>query len=116
MARYERHLFVCVNERPAGHPRGCCLAKGSSALRDAFKEALKGRGLAGRVRANKAGCLDTCEEGISVVVYPEGVWYGRVTLADVEEIVERHIIKGEIVTRLLQKGGEPLSAPRRLGD
>ena len=115
MARYERHLFVCVNERPAGHPRGCCLAKGSGELRDAFKKALKSRGLAGRVRANKAGCLDTCEQGISVVVYPEGVWYGGVTLADVDEIVERHIIGGEVVTRLLQEGGEPLSRSRPLG-
>ena len=114
MARYERHLFVCLNERPPDHPRGCCAAKGSADLRAAFKKALKERGLAGRIRANAAGCLDTCENGISVVVYPEAVWYGGVTLADVDEIVERHLVHGEVVERLVQPGGESLSSPRAL--
>ena len=114
MARYERHLFVCLNERASDHPRGCCSAKGSGEVRDAFKQALKKRGLAGRIRANAAGCLDTCEHGVSVVVYPEGGWYGGVTTADVDEIVDVHLVGGEIVTRLVQPGGEPLSAPQVL--
>ncbi|MFQ5718494.1 MAG: ferredoxin [Acidobacteriota bacterium] len=115
MARYERHVFVCLNERAADHPRGCCLAKGGAAVREAFKQALKAKGLAGRIRANAAGCLDTCESGVSVVIYPEGVWYGGVTPDDVAEIVERHLIRGEIVTRLLQPGGEALLPARPLG-
>ena len=80
-------------------------------MRDGFKKALKERGLAGRMRANAAGCLDACANGICVVVYPEGVWYGGVTPGDVTEIVERHMIGGEVVTRLLQKGGEALVPP-----
>jgi (2Fe-2S) ferredoxin len=114
VARYERHIFICINERPEGDPRGCCRAKGSDAIREAFKTALKERGLAGRLRANAAGCLDTCAQGVSVVVYPEAVWYGRVTLADVDEIVERHLVGGEVVTRLLQPGGSGLTKPAAL--
>ena len=111
MARYQRHLFVCVNCRPEGHPRGCCADRGAEDVRAAFKKALKKRGLAGRVRANAAGCLDTCENGVTVVVYPEAVWYGGVTLADVDEIVTRHVLGGEVVQRLVQPGVGRLSEP-----
>lgn len=114
MARYERHLFVCLNERSPDHPRGCCAAKGAADVRNAFKQALKRRGLAGRIRANAAGCLDTCAQGVSVVVYPEGVWYGGVTTADVDEIVDVHLVGGEVVTRLVQPGGAALFPPQAL--
>jgi (2Fe-2S) ferredoxin len=97
---YERHVFVCTNERPPGHPRGCCAAKGSAEIRERLKALVKERGLGGRVRVNAAGCLDFCETGVSIVVYPENVWYGHVTLADVAEIVERHLAGGEPVARL----------------
>lgn len=100
MPPFERHIFVCCNERPAGHPRGCCAEKGSNEIRAALKEAIAARGLKGTVRANQAGCLDQCEHGVTVVVYPEGVWYGFVTLADVPEIVEQHLIAGRPVERL----------------
>ncbi|MFQ5768634.1 MAG: ferredoxin [Acidobacteriota bacterium] len=109
MARYQRHVFVCVNERPADHPRGCCAARGSERVREAFKQGLRKRGLAGRMRANRSGCLDSCEEGVCVVIYPEGVWYGGVTETDVEEIIQEHLLGGKVVTRLLQKGGEGLT-------
>ena len=69
-------------------------------MQSLFKAALARRGLKGRVRANAAGCLDQCEHGPTVVVYPDGVWYGFVTAADVDEIVESHIIGGQPVERL----------------
>jgi (2Fe-2S) ferredoxin len=100
MPRFERHIFVCENQRPPGHPRGCCTEKGSPAVRARFKQLVAQHGLKDRVRANMAGCLDQCEQGITVVVYPEGVWYRGVTLADVDEIFTRHIQNGEIVERL----------------
>ena len=94
-------MFVCVNERAADHPRGCCKAKGGIEVRDRLKSELTLRGLSKTIRANTAGCLDQCEAGVTVVVYPEQVWYGGVTVDDVPEIVERHLIGGELVTRLL---------------
>ena len=101
MARYERHIFVCTNERPAGHPKGCCREKGSEEIRAAFKSELKRRGLSGVVRANASGCLDACEFGVSMVIYPEGIWYGGVTLQDVPQIVDRTVLNGEVIDRLL---------------
>lgn len=98
--RFRHHLFVCENRRDPSDPRGCCAARGGEAVREAFKAELDRRGLKGRVRANAAGCLDACAHGPTVVVYPEGVWYGGVTPADVPEIVERHLLNGEPVERL----------------
>jgi (2Fe-2S) ferredoxin len=97
---FRKHVFVCLNERPADSPKGDCTRKGSPALLKAFKEALRRRGLDEEIRANKAGCLDNCANGCSVVVYPEGVWYGHVTESDVEEIVENHLKGGNPVERL----------------
>ena len=101
--RYERHVFVCENRRPAGHPRGCCASAGGAAVKEALKAALKARGLQARIRANSAGCLDACEQGVALVIYPEGVWYGGVKVEDVPEIVERHLVGGEPVERLVVK-------------
>ncbi|MHB1847145.1 MAG: (2Fe-2S) ferredoxin domain-containing protein [Deltaproteobacteria bacterium] len=100
MPPFKRHVFVCTNRRPDGHPKGCCAEKGSEALRDRLKAELGRRGREGEIRAHAAGCLDACEYGPTLVVYPEGVWYGRVTPADVDEIVERHLVHGEPVERL----------------
>lgn len=102
MAPFDKHLFICGNRRDDGHPRGCCDPAGNEALHKAFKKALALRGVK-RVRANKSGCLDQCEKGPSVVVYPDAVWYGGVTVADVETIVDEHIIGGRPVKRLLMK-------------
>ena len=102
--RFRHHVFVCENRRPPEDPRGCCACKGSEAVRRALKEELKRRGLAGQVRSNAAGCLDACAHGPAMVVYPEGVWYGHVTVEDVAEIVERHLLGGEPVRRLLLPG------------
>ncbi len=101
MPPFDKHLFICCNRREPGHPRGCCDPSGAEALQKAFKKALAERGLTRRMRANKAGCLDQCEKGPSVVVYPDNVWYGRVTEADIAEIIDEHIIGGRPVQRLL---------------
>ena len=101
MARFQRHLFICINERASDDPRGCCSAKGSAAVAEALKKKAHELGLKRIVRINKAGCLDQCARGITVVVYPEAVWYGGVTLADVDELVERHLVRGEVVERLV---------------
>ena len=99
MGRFERHVFVCLNERP-GEPDGCCAGRGSEAVHARLKEELKRRGLKGRFRANRAGCLDACAFGVSVVVYPDNVWYTYVDRDDIDEIVDRHLVNGEIVERL----------------
>ncbi len=99
----DRHVFVCTNQREPGNPKGDCLSKGGEAVRDAFKTAIAQRGLKGRMRANAAGCLDQCAKGVAVVVYPEQVWYGGVTAADVPEIVEQHLVGGVPVERLRMK-------------
>ncbi len=97
---YERHVFICLNERPPDNKRGDCERKGAEEVLQRFKDLVDQMKLKPRIRAQKAGCLDTCEHGVSVVVYPEGVWYARVTVADVDEIVESHLIQGRPVERL----------------
>ena len=96
---YTKHAFVCLHERPEGAPRGSCLQKGSDKLLKALKIAAHARGLDDTVRVNKSGCLENCERGCSVVVYPEGVWYGHVTLDDVPDIID-HLAGGEPVERI----------------
>ena len=100
MARFQHHIFVCTNTRPPDHPRGSCNPDGSARLREHFVAEVKRRGLRATVRANASGCLDQCEHGPTVVVYPEGIWYGGVQLSDVEEIIESHILGGRPVERL----------------
>lgn len=100
MAPFDRHLFICCNQRPFDHPRGSCNPDAEDRLQKAFKKALAERGLNRRVRANKSGCLDQCEHGPTVVVYPDTVWYGFVTEADVLEIIDSHLIRGVPVARL----------------
>lgn len=102
---YKTHVFCCTNERPPGHPRGSCKAKGSEALRNYMKARVKELGIAG-VRVNGAGCLDRCELGCTMVIYPEGVWYTYASKEDVEEIIARHLQKGETVARLLLTAGQ----------
>ena len=97
---YRRHVFCCTNTRPPGHPRGSCSEKGSEKLRNYMKARAKELGL-GDVRINAAGCLDRCELGPSMVIYPEGIWYGYRSTADIDEILATHIIGGGRVERLL---------------
>jgi (2Fe-2S) ferredoxin len=99
---YDHHVFVCVNRREPGHRRGCCAEKDSESLRDYMKAKAKAMGIAG-IRVNSAGCLDRCELGPNMVIYPEGVWYRPTSFADVDEILETHLRQGGRVERLMLK-------------
>jgi (2Fe-2S) ferredoxin len=99
-AYFRAHVFVCCNRRPDGHRRGSCAARGSEALRDYMKARAKELGLAG-IRVNMAGCLDRCEFGPTLVIYPEGIWYSAKTRADVDEILQAHLVEGGRVPRLM---------------
>lgn len=101
MPKFTHHIFVCCNRRAEEHPRGCCDLHGSEQLRSAFKAEIACRGLTPRVRANKAGCLDQCELGPTVVIYPQQIWYGHVSVNDVPRIIEETIVRGKILSDLL---------------
>ncbi|MBV9859977.1 MAG: (2Fe-2S) ferredoxin domain-containing protein [Alphaproteobacteria bacterium] len=97
---YGRHVFMCTNVRPAGHPRGCCSNHGSEQLRNYMKLRAKEMGF-DDTRVNSAGCLDRCELGPTMVIYPEGVWYTYHDRADIDEILESHLGKNQRVERLM---------------
>jgi len=101
MPRRDRYVFVCTNRRPDGSPKGSCAAKGSEALQERMKKLARDRGPADRVRVMTSGCQDLCHVGIAICVWPDGTFYGRVSPADAEEIVERHLVRGQIVDRLV---------------
>jgi (2Fe-2S) ferredoxin len=102
MSYYHRHVFFCVNDRGEDAERPSCNLCGAAAMRDYAKKRIKQLGLAGegQVRINQAGCLDRCEEGPVCVVYPEGVWYTYVDEFDIDEIIDAHVIGGQVVERL----------------
>lgn len=97
---YQRHVFVCMNERPEGHERGSCARKGAVQLRNYMKARVKELGI-DRIRINQAGCLDRCELGPTMVIYPEGVWYRCTTPAEVDEVITEHLQNGRRVPRLM---------------
>jgi len=101
MARFQKHIFICNNEREIDDPRGCCVGRGSLDLLDYAKGRVKEMGLKGKVRVNKAGCLDACQYGPTLVVYPDDVWYSPKTREDLEEILQEHILNDRVVERLL---------------
>jgi (2Fe-2S) ferredoxin len=103
MSYYRYHLFFCTNRREDGS--ACCARHGAQKMRDYLKQRVKAQGLSGPggVRVNTAGCLDRCEKGPVIVIYPEAVWYTFVDAEDIDEILEKHILKGEVVERLLIK-------------
>ncbi|HEV8501946.1 MAG TPA: (2Fe-2S) ferredoxin domain-containing protein [Casimicrobiaceae bacterium] len=100
MGYYHRHVFFCCNKREA--PERCCADSGAVEMQKYAKGRIKELRLAGkgRVRINKAGCLDRCDEGPILVVYPDDVWYTYVDQSDIDEIIDRHVVNGEIVDRL----------------
>ncbi len=97
---FAHHVFFCLNQRLGDE--ACCAQHGAKAVFDYAKNRIKTLGLSGRgqVRMNKAGCLDRCNAGPVLVVYPEGVWYTFVDEEDIEEIIQSHLIGGRIVERL----------------
>ena len=111
MARFTHHIFVCGNRREPGNVRGCCDPDGTEALRNAFKRELKKRKLGPLVRANRAGCLDQCELGPTVVIYPQGIWYGGVQVSDVGRIIDETVIGGKVIDELLIQDSR-LNCPR----
>ena len=100
MSSFKHHVFFCCNQREAGET--CCNTHGASELQAYAKDRigqLKLKG-PGKVRINKAGCLDRCEEGPVLVVYPEGTWYTFVDNEDIDEIIDSHLVNGKPVQRL----------------
>lgn len=100
MAKPQRHVFVCSQSRPPGHPRGSCQQKGAGEVLQAFWAELQKRGAYDKVAITYSGCLGPCDYGTNVLVYPDSVLYNNVTTADVAEIFEKHLIGGETVARL----------------
>jgi (2Fe-2S) ferredoxin len=97
---YDKHIFICVNQRAEGAPRKSCGEAHGMEIVDAFKKKLKEKNLPIKLRAQKAGCLDICDFGQTIVIYPEGVFYVGVSLNDVDEIIEEHIVNNRVVERL----------------
>jgi len=100
MSYYAKHVFFCCNQRESGER--CCNDGGSRRLRDYAKDRVKSLKLSGpgKVRVNQSGCLDRCTEGPVMVIYPEAVWYTYVDEADIDEIIDEHLVHGRVVERL----------------
>ncbi len=100
MSYFKHHVFFCCNQRAEGE--SCCAAQGAVELQTYAKDRIAALGLKGKgkVRINKAGCLDRCDEGPVLVVYPDNVWYTLVDKSDVDEIIAEHLQNGRVVERL----------------
>ncbi len=100
MSHYTHHVFFCMNKRAPGE--ACCADFDVEKMQKHAKARCKSLNLngEGKVRINKAGCLDRCDQGPVCVVYPEAVWYSYVDTADIDEIVDSHLANGQVVERL----------------
>jgi len=100
MSFYKYHMFFCTNQREGG--KACCQNHDAQAMRDYAKERTKELKLArpGQVRVNNAGCMDRCAQGPVIVIYPQGVWYTYKNKADIDEIIQEHLVNGRVVERL----------------
>ncbi len=106
MPQPTKHIFVCNNKRPPGHPRGCCQDQGSMDVWQGFAEELDNRGLYETVRITGTTCVGPCGRGSVVIVYPDNVWYGNVKPEDIKEIFESHIVGDKPVERLVIPAAE----------
>lgn len=101
MSYYDKHVFFCTNQRENGED--CCNNRGAQKARDYVKDRVKQLGISdrsNRIRINSAGCMDRCDDGPVIVVYPEGTWYTYVDEKDLDEIIEAHLKNGKVVERL----------------
>lgn len=100
MSYYQYHVFFCTNQREGN--AACCNNMGAQALRDYAKTRIKSLKLSGKnkIRINNAGCLDRCDEGPVIVIYPEEVWYTYIDQEDIDEIIDEHLVNGRVVERL----------------
>ncbi|HMQ10579.1 MAG TPA: (2Fe-2S) ferredoxin domain-containing protein [Oligoflexia bacterium] len=85
---FDQHVFVCMNQRPEGHPEGCCLSKGSETILNTLKQKLRNIKTDKKIRINKSGCLGRCSEGVAVVVYPDMQWFLNVQEHDIDDIIK----------------------------
>lgn len=100
MAKPLKHIFVCTQNRGPGHPRGSCQQNGCGEMWEEFQIQFQSRGLWGKFALTPAGCVGPCGAGPNVLVYPEGVLYGKVTKADVAAIIDEHLLGEKPVERL----------------
>jgi (2Fe-2S) ferredoxin len=101
MPKPDKHVLICTNTRPPGHPKSCCTERGAQDLVTEFGRQLEQRELFGRIKITRTSCLGPCELGPSVLVYPDGVMYVGVTAADIAEIFDQHLLAGRPLERLL---------------
>lgn len=100
MPRPEKHVFICTQNRPQGHPRGSCTANGCVDVMNEFINEIQVRNLFEKIALTNTGCMGPCHMGSSVLVYPEGIMYGRVTKGDVKTIIDQHLLGGTPVDAL----------------
>jgi len=105
MPKPQKHVFVCSQSRPPGHPRGSCSQNGGNEVLQAFWKELQQRNLFDTIAITYSGCIGPCDNGPNVVVYPEGVMYCSVTKGDVASIFDEHLIGGTPVERLRASAG-----------
>jgi (2Fe-2S) ferredoxin len=100
MPKPEKHVFICVQNRPPGHPRGSCQEKGAADVYEQFMSELQERNCYDKIAITNTGCIGPCGAGPNVLVYPEGIMYGQVSKEDVKEIFDSHLLGGKVVERL----------------
>jgi len=103
MPSYKKHIFICEHMRDKDSPKGCCGRKNGAAIKVLMKRKLAAKGIHKMYRANSSGCLGACEHGVTIVIYPQAIWYGHIQDSDIDEIIEKTILNDEVVERLLIK-------------
>ena len=98
--KYSKHIFICTNTRDENSSRGDCSSCGGMEIRMRFVKLISQYGLKGKIRANKSGCLDVCEIGPAIVIYPDNIWYTQVKIDDVDLIFEKSVLNNQVVDHL----------------